>query len=130
MAQSGPLPRQVQDHSKASYAPKLEKGNGLIDWEKSASEIHNLIRGTAPWPGAYTTFGEAARLKIWESRLLKSPCPSASPGTIIDTPDEGIVVAAGGTGLLVTTVQPASKSKMAARDFVNGYRIRVGDTFL
>ncbi len=130
LARIGPLSRQVQDHSRASHAPKLGKEDGLIDWRKSAFEIHNLIRGTVPWPGAYTTFGEAARLKIWESRLLESPCPSVSQGTIIDTPDEGIVIAAGGTGLLITTVQPANKSKMAARDFVNGYRIRVGDILL
>ena len=131
LAQSSSLPRRTQDHSKASHAPKLEKEDGSIDWRKSAFEIHNLIRGTTPWPGAYTTFGEAIRLKIWESRLLELPCPSASPGTITDIlPDAGIVAAASDTGLLVTTVQPANKSKMAARDFVNGYRIRVGDTFL
>ncbi|MFC1714700.1 methionyl-tRNA formyltransferase [Candidatus Poribacteria bacterium] len=131
LARIGPLPRQVQDHSRASHAPKLGKEDGLIDWGKSAFEIHNLIRGTVPWPGAYTTFGEAARLKIWESRSLVSPRPSAPPGTITDIlPDAGIVVAAGDTGLLITTVQPASKSKMAARDFANGYRLKVGDTFL
>ena len=125
------LPRQAQDHSRAYHAPKLEKEDGLIDWRKSAFEIHNLIRGTVPWPGAYTTFGESARLKIWESRLLESPYPPALPGTIIEIrPDAGIVVAAGDTGLLITTVQPANKSKMAARDFANGYRLKVGDIFL
>lgn len=131
LARSGPIPRQAQDHSKASHAPKLEKEDGLIDWRKSSFEIHNLIRGTAPWPGAYTTFGDAARLKIWESSLLESPAAFASPGIIIDIlPDAGIVVATGDTGLLITTVQPANKSKMAARDFANGYRLKVGDTFL
>ncbi len=131
LARIGSLPRQVQDHSRASHAPKLVKEDGLIDWRKSAFEIHNLIRGTVPWPGAYTTFGEAVRLKIWESRLLESPRPSASPGTITDIlSDAGIAVAAGDTSLLITTVQPANKSKMVARDFANGYRLKVGDTFL
>ena len=131
IAESGPLPRQFQDNSKASYAPRLSREDGLIDWKKSAFEIHNLIRGTVPWPGAYTTFGEAARLKIWESRLLESPQPSAPAGTIIDIlSDKGVVVAAGDTGLLITTVQPANKPKMAASAFVNGYRLKPGDSFL
>ena len=131
IAEDGPLPRQVQDHSKVSYAPRLSREDGLIDWKKSAFEIHNLIRGTIPWPGAYTTFGEAVRLKIWESRLLESPQPSAPPGTIIDVlSDEGVVVSTGDAGLLITTVQPANKSKMAASAFVNGYRLKTGDIFL
>jgi methionyl-tRNA formyltransferase len=130
LAQTGPIPRCVQDHSKVSYAPKLSKEDGLIDWGKSAFEIHNLIRGTVPWPGAYTNFGEAVRLKIWESRLLESASSSAPPGTITDIlPDEGIVVAAGDAGLIIKAVQPASKPKMVASAFINGYRLKIGDSF-
>jgi methionyl-tRNA formyltransferase len=124
------LPRQPQDHSKASYAPKLKKEDGLIDWKKSALEIHNLIRGTMPWPGAYTTFGENMHLKIWESQPLESSHPCTLPGAITDIlPDVGIVAATGDMELLITTVQPANKSRMTARDFVNGYRVKVGDSF-
>jgi methionyl-tRNA formyltransferase len=130
LAQNGTIPRQPQNQSKASYAPKLRKQDGLIDWKKSASEIHNLIRGTIPWPGAYTSFGEAIQLKIWESQILESSHPSAHPGTIVNIlPDKGIIVATGDNDLAITTVQPASKSKMTARDFVNGYRIKSGDAF-
>jgi len=129
LAQGGAIPRQPQDHSKASYAPKLKKEDGLINWKKSALEIHNLIRGTIPWPGAYTTFGEAIQLKIRESRPLDSSC-TEPPGSIVDIiPDTGIVVATGEKCLLIITVQPASKSKMSARDFANGYRIKTGDMF-
>lgn len=124
------LPRQPQDNSKASFAPKLNKEDGLIDWRKSALEIHNLIRGTIPWPGAYTFFGDK-QIKILESRVSALLQISRPPGTVIEIiPDAGIVVATGSIGLLVTTVQPANKSKMAARDFVNGYRIKIGDRFL
>ncbi len=130
LAQNGPVPHQPQDHDRASYAPKLRKEDGLIDWEKSALEIHNLIRGTIPWPGAYTTFRESIQVKIWESQLPESSHPSARPGTIVNIlPDKGIVVATGDNDLAITTVQPASKSKMTAIDFVNGYRIKSGDTF-
>jgi methionyl-tRNA formyltransferase len=137
LAKDGTIPRQPQDHSKASYASKLKKEDGLINWKKSALEIHNLIRGTIPWPGAYTAFGEtegtrrAVSLRIWESQLrVGMPALAGAPGTITDIlPDAGIVVATGDMDLLITSVQPASKSRMTARDFVNGYRVKVGDTF-
>ena len=151
LAQDGALPRLPQDHSKASHAPKLRKEDGLINWGNSALEIHNLIRGTIPWPGAYTTFGESMQLKIWESRpqwrhgdaatqrhgdsprrpLAPSPRRSLRPGTITEIlPDGGIVVATGDMGLIITTVQPANKSRMSAKDFTNGYRATVGDGFI
>jgi len=132
------IPRHPQDHSKASRAPKLKKEDGLIDWGKTALEIHNLVRGTVPWPGAYTTFqalekledapvGENNQLKIRESRLIGSPS-KAPAGTITDILlDSSMVVATGDMGLAIITVQPANKSRMKAKDFMNGYRIKVGD---
>ena len=130
LASGGILPRQSQDHSQASHAPKLRKEDGAINWKKSALEIHNLIRGIIPWPGAYTTFGESTRLKIWESLPLESTY-SSPPGVIVDIfPDSGIVVATGDKGLLIATVQPPNKSRISARDFVNGYRVKAGDSFL
>lgn len=130
LAQSGTIPRQAQNHSKATYAPKLKKEDGLIDWKKSAFEIHNLIRGTVPWPCAYTTFGEAIQLKIWESQIPELSNPDVSPGTIVDIiADTGIAVATGEGKLIITTVQPPSKSRMRAVDFVNGYRVKTGDMF-
>ena len=129
LGQSGEIPRRAQDHSKASHAPKLKKEDGLIDWNKSALEIHNLIRGTMPWPGAYTNFRETMKLKIWESQPLGESVAGA-PGTITDVlPDKGFMVATGDMGLIITTVQPPNKARMAARDFANGYRIKAGDKF-
>ena len=126
------LPRQMQDHNQAAHAPKLSKEDGLIDWNKSAFEIHNLIRGTLPWPGAYTTFnvesGEKI-LKIWDSKLEKLPEDvKFVPGTISKTTTEsGIGVVTGDGLLIINTVQPADKPKMKAKDFMNGYRIKIGD---
>jgi len=129
LAQSGSLPRHPQDNGKATHAPKLKKEDGLIDWNRSALEIHNLIRGTIPWPGAYTTFRETMQLKIWGSQPLGESV-FGTPGTITDVlPDQGIVVATGDMGLVITTVQPANKSRIAARDFANGYRAKAGDVF-
>ncbi|MGB9596837.1 MAG: methionyl-tRNA formyltransferase [Candidatus Poribacteria bacterium] len=126
------LPRYPQDHSQATYAPKLSKEDGLIDWNKSAFEIHNIIRGTIPWPGAYTEFNSTSgkkMLKIWDSNLSDLPQNiDAVPGTIIGlTKESGIVIATGNGSLIANTVQPADKSKMRVRDFMNGYRIKIGD---
>jgi len=126
------LPRHPQDHSQATYAPKLSKEDGLIDWNKSAYEIHNIIRGTVPWPCAYTEFNSVSgkkMLKIWDSNLHDLPeGTDATPGTIVGIAKEsGIVVATGNGGLIINTVQPSDKSKMKAKDFINGYRIKIGD---
>ncbi|MDQ1316556.1 MAG: Methionyl-tRNA formyltransferase [Candidatus Poribacteria bacterium] len=130
------LPRYSQDHSKATQAPKLTKEDGLINWDKSAYEIHNLIRGTIPWPGAYTTFqltgsNDMKTLRIWESLLPESSTEKkvkTEPGTITGiTSDSGMVIETGMGELIINIVQPADKSKMKAKDFVNGYRLKIGD---
>lgn len=136
-AESLNFPHQPQDHSKATYAPKLTKEDGQIDWNKKSFEIHNLIRGTIPWPGAYTTIksndsDESKILRIWDSKLLDSDYidKKAIPRTIVDiTKDSGIVIATGDNGLIINTVQPPNKQKMKAKDFINGYRLKVGDLF-
>ena len=129
------LSHYPQDHSKATHAPKLTKDDGLINWEKSAYEIHNLIRGTIPWPGAYTTFqlagsGDVKTLRVWESVLPESSKVKIQPGAIKGvTSGSGIVVETGEGEIIINTVQPADKSKMKAKDFVNGYRLKIGDIF-
>jgi len=114
--ENGTLTRTPQDHSKAVYAPMITKETGLIDWNKSAVEIHNLIRGTNPWPGAYT-FYKGDRMKIWKSTVLDS-CPAGSteeglnelakshrPGTILKIFRENLIVATGDGCLRINTVQ-------------------------
>jgi methionyl-tRNA formyltransferase len=66
----GTLERVPQDHKLASTVSIMKKEDGLIDWNKSAQEIHDLVRGTNPWPGAYT-FYKGGRMKIWETRIPK-----------------------------------------------------------
>lgn len=124
------LPRKPQDNSKATYAPKLKKEEGLINWGKTSLEIHNLIRGTIPWPNAYTTFNNNM-LKIWKSCLSeRTNPPDSKPGMIINiSVDLGIGVATGDKELIIKTVQPPNKPKMEAKDFINGYRIKIGDRF-
>ena len=87
---NGTLTRTPQDHSKAVYVPMMTRETGLIDWNKSAVEIHNLVRGTNPWPGAYT-FYRGKRLKRWETKVCRdsgrhlagTEAGEARPGTLL-----------------------------------------------
>ena len=67
---------QAQDHSRASLAPILRKEDGRIDFNRSAAEIHNRLRGFQPWPGAYTSF-RGKNLHIWAAKALERALPTA-----------------------------------------------------
>ncbi len=116
-----------QDDTRATYAPILRKENGLVDWTKSAHEIRNLVRGLYPWPGAYTR-RQGKSLKIHGCRVKTGPDGDAPPGTVVDVSD-GICVKCGSGVIELTEVQPENKKRMAAREFIKGYRISTGERF-
>lgn len=123
--EQGTLIPRPQDHSQATFAPKIESIMGQIDWSQPARKIFNLIRGLNPAPGAYT-FWEGQRLKLYASRVV----PSSSifpPGCVIDA--ERLIVRCGEDALELLEVQPAGKRRMSGHDFVNGYKIRIGAKF-
>ena len=112
---ANPVP---QDHSRATLAPILKKEDGRIDWQSPAQQIHNLIRGFQPWPGAHTVF-RGQSLHIWRSRLV-SRRSDLAPGALIN---EGAVFAVGGDGacLELLEVQLEGRKKMPAEVFANGH---------
>lgn len=120
--EKGTLIPRPQDHSQATFAPKIESTMGQIDWNQPARKIFNLIRGLNPSPGAYT-FWEGQRLKIYASRIVPSDS-IFEPGRVIDP--GRLLVRCGEDALELTEVQPAGKRRMSGRDFVNGYKIRIG----
>ncbi len=115
-----------QDHGAATYAPPLGPEEEIIDWNRSAAELHNQVRGMNPWPGAYTTF-DGKRLKLWRSRPadIKIDAPSA-PGTVLEIDRDSMFIATGAGILAVQEVQPQGRRSMAAADFCRGYRIVPG----
>ncbi|MFA5261394.1 MAG: methionyl-tRNA formyltransferase [Candidatus Omnitrophota bacterium] len=124
--QSGEVQSVPQDSKKATFAPKLTKGLGMIDWQHPAQRIHNLVRGLQPWPSAYT-FYKNKMLKILETEVV---CESAgSPGTVIRFVPSGFVVQTGGQGLCVKKVHLASGKAMMAKDFILGHRLELGTRF-
>lgn len=124
-----PLP---QDDSQASYAPMLKREMGLIDWNLTANEIANRVRGFQPWPGTHTSF-RGGRLIIWQSRelrddRLRNPVRlNAEPGTILSIDKSGIAIECGASSvLLVQQAQIEGKRRLSARELANGARLQVG----
>lgn len=116
-----------QDNLLATYAPKLKKEDGLIQWNTPAAKIKNLVRGLEPWPGAYA-FYKSKRLKICAVEISAGE-PTDVPGTLLRLSDYGIEVGAGDGRVIVTELQPEGKKRMSAMDFLRGNAMSKGDCF-
>ena len=114
---AGTLTRTPQDGARSTYAPLLDKEVGRIDWQKSAQEIHDLVRGLNSWPGAYSVL-HGAKFKIWRTRTQEG---SAAPGEIVTATKEGLLVGTGEGMLEILELQAPSKKKMAAGDYMRGH---------
>ncbi|MBO8127687.1 MAG: methionyl-tRNA formyltransferase [Peptococcaceae bacterium] len=121
----GTAPRIPQDDRLATYAPMLKKEDEIIDWNRTAVEIKNHVRGMNPWPGARTTW-EGRVLKIWRVEEVKGRF-SGRPGTVICAgPKEGIMVQAGSGAVRLLEVQPAGGRPLDATAFLCGHCIKPG----
>ena len=119
-----------QDDSQASFAPKLTKAQGRIDWQASAQMIERLVRATVPWPGATTSWhGES--LKIWRASvgIASTRSVDRSPGTVLQVETDALSVATGQGRLDITGVQPAGRRRMSMQEFLAGHPVRVGEHF-
>ena len=114
-----PIP---QDHSKATYASMLKKEDGLIDWSKSAQEIRNLIRGTLPWPGAYT-FLEGKNLKIYRAIVSLG---QGKPGLVIISTRGTLRVATGAGAIDIHELQIEGGKRLPIEAFLSGRKIKEG----
>jgi len=123
----GPVLETPQVDAEATYAPRLTKSDGVVDWTASARDVHNRIRGLHPWPHAYT-FLHADRLILHRSAIDNAPT-SAPPGTILEAAGDRLVAATGSGALRLVEVQPEGKRALAARDFLTGHRLAAGDRF-
>jgi len=112
-----------QDNAKASLAPILKKEDGEMEFHRSAGEIYDRLRGFQPWPGAYTSF-RGKNLQVWDAKPLQRAMKEAE--LAVET-DRLIVGCGTGTALELLAVQPQGKKRMAARDFVHGYRPESGE---
>jgi methionyl-tRNA formyltransferase len=114
-----------QDHTLATRAPKMHKDLGHIRWDATAKEIHDLVRGVQPWPGAFT-FWRGNRLKVLEAEAAPAAL-KGKPGEIVELHKDGFFVQAADTAVLVKRVLPASSHVMDARAFLAGHKLTVGE---
>lgn len=113
------LKRIKQDDSQATLSPPLDKITGDINWNRPSNEIHNLVRGSNPWPIAHTTL-KGKLFKIYKTKI--STKYSVSPGKIIST-NPFIVGCGGNTSIELLEVQIEGKKRMPAVEFARGYRL-------
>jgi methionyl-tRNA formyltransferase len=126
---AGRIVELPQNEAEATYAPRLTKEEGLIDWTRSAAEVHNQVRGLRPWPGAYT-FLDSARIVVHQSRRSEIKSPGTPPGTCISTAGGAITVVCGdGEALDLLQVQLEGRRAVSAREFVAGHPGLVGKRF-
>jgi methionyl-tRNA formyltransferase len=116
-----------QDEARATYARKLEKTDGIIDWSRSARAIHNQIRGLHPWPHAYSDLGRE-RIILLRSQV-ETGSSSTKPATIVDASGDRLVVQTGNGVLRVLTLQREGRRPVSAREFIAGGTIRPGARF-
>jgi methionyl-tRNA formyltransferase len=118
-----------QDESKATFAPLLIKGNGLIDWNTDAVAIERRVRGFQPWPNAYTNW-KSHRLIVWKASPDEDALATAAPGEVITAHGDDLIVSCDKkTSLRLLEVQLEGKRRMVARDFLNGTHLQIGDRF-
>lgn len=122
---SGNIKPEPQDGSKATFSPNITPEEERIDWNKSAREVFNHIRGLYPWPVAHTLL-DGKRFKIYEASLAEG---QGQPGQIIEKGKETLVVATGDGAISLKTVQLAGKPRMSVVDFLNGVgrKLEVGE---
>jgi methionyl-tRNA formyltransferase len=109
-----------QDHAAATYAAKITKDEGAIDWIQPAGRIHDLVRGLQPWPLASTT-SHGARLVVRRTTVLAGRIGGPTPGTVLRARGDELIVACGdSTALQILQIQPEGGRTMTAREFIAG----------
>jgi methionyl-tRNA formyltransferase len=130
IAQIDKLEHRQQDHSQATYAPKIRKEDGKIEWIKSSLYVERQVRAFTPWPSAFA-FLKDIRIKIYKGRKIeKEAPPGSSAGEISGIEKEGIEVCCGdGSTFLIESLQPENRKRMDAYAFSLGAEIKTGDRF-
>jgi len=124
----GQFSLRPQDKTLATYAPKLTKQMGRIDWKKQAQLVFDQVRGLRPWPGAYT-FYNGKMLKVIQAQITAENIGKSFPGQVVNVNRNGIYVACSDKCLLVKEVQLEAGKAMPAQSFVAGHKIAQGISF-
>jgi methionyl-tRNA formyltransferase len=130
----GPVEERTQDEAQATYAPRLTRDDGIVDWSRTAAAIHNQIRGLHPWPHAFSFLG-GRRVILRRSSLSvdggsSPPGIHGAPGTIVAASGGDLTVSTGVGTIRIIELQPEGKRPLRAREFLAGHRLAPGDRFM
>jgi methionyl-tRNA formyltransferase len=123
LAHEGRAMRSKQDRTAGSYAKKLKKSDGIVDWSLAAREVWCHARAVTPWPGA-TAMHDGKRLLVVRSQVVAG---QGKPGTVLAVEHEGVAVACGTDALRLIRVKPEGRAEMAASEWARGARVSLGD---
>ena len=129
--ETGAAHAEPQNASASTYAARLTKEEGLINWTLSTRDVHNRVRGLYPWPHAYS-FLEGTRLVILRTRVDGNSSrlnTNDVPGTVVSVTRDAIEVATGDGRIAITELQPDGRRPMATRDFLAGRPLEPGAKF-
>jgi methionyl-tRNA formyltransferase len=128
LVKAGKAPRTKQNHAQATYEGWCSADNAHIDWAKPWAQIHNLIRGCNPAPGAWTTLN-GQKLQVFESKALPARDPKGiggKMGEVVEVGPDGFTVACADGRIKVLRVKPADGPKVAAGEFAASAKLAVG----
>lgn len=129
---AGRAREQPQDHTRATFAPRITREDGRIDWTRPARAIHNLVRGLHPWPHAFS-YLDGSRYLILRTAVerLSAPRSALAPGQVIEARgDHFLVGCGGGTVLAIHEIQPEGRRRLPTRAFLAGHLVDLPATFL
>lgn len=122
--EAGTVTPEPQDASRSTYAPRLTKEEGLIDWSSSAAVVHNRVRGLYPWPHAYT-FLDGQRIILLRTHMVPGAA-HGGPGEVVEVTRDAIHVGTGDGVIAIDELQSEGKRPMRTRDFLAGRPVRAG----
>lgn len=128
LAAAGDAPRRPQDRAAGSYAAKLAKRDGVVDWELDAESVWNRLRAVNPWPGASSAL-RGKPVRIIRAAPLDRLASGAPPGTILGVDGDGLVVACGSGSLSVLALKPDGRAEMSGAAWARGARPAPGERF-
>ncbi|NLG89095.1 MAG: methionyl-tRNA formyltransferase [Clostridiaceae bacterium] len=127
--EEGTLERIPQNDSEATFAPRITGTTGRIDWGATARQIHNLVRGTNPWPGAFSFF-KGERMRIWKTIIIdETKTTGSKPGTILEITKTGFIVQTGSGLILISEIQCDNSKRLTTCQYVCGHCVIAGDCF-
>jgi methionyl-tRNA formyltransferase len=123
---AGDIVSVPQDEAQATYAPKLRKDEGRIDWNQPARRVHDHIRAMHPWPGAFTSLdlgpgGKGLKVHISPGHIREEPETALPPGSVVLGPEDTLLIACADRLYQVVSIKPESSRPMPASAFVCGY---------